>query len=142
MVSITAVAILLAALFTAIHYRLSEHLKYINITTLLFWQYLLSIPIMYIYFSSSFNITDIPNISGYGWLYILSIVLIIGIGAYAFMIRSSKEIGALQTGSIDYLEPIIGVLLAFVLFGENLSTTQLIGWGMILFAIFNIKKIR
>lgn len=133
------VGVLFAALFCALYSKLNESLDY-EISVRLFYQFMIAIPLVY-FLLGNIQMADIISITLIGWVHILALVLIVSLGGYGFNILSIKKIGALKTGTLDYIEPMVGISLAILIFDESMSALQVIGWAIILFTLINIKRI-
>ena len=135
------ITIIISAVFAAFYYKYNEYLDRFKIVTRLLWQFLIALCITYLYFRT-FQVSDISNLSLNSWIYIILLTITASFGAYGFLMLSVKKIGGTATGMLDFLEPIFGVSLAIIIFGENLTLIQFIGWIIILITILNIKKIK
>lgn len=124
----------------AIYCKINEKIE-ANIFSKVFWQFLIAIPIIYLTLGN-FKLDDVVSLSSTNWMYIIILVLCCSLGAYLFLVKSIKTIGAVATGALDYLEPILVVILVVAIFSVGINPMQLIGWGLIFFALINIKKIR
>ncbi|MES2332878.1 MAG: EamA family transporter [Bacteroidota bacterium] len=76
-----------------------------------------------------------PKISDWGWLLILS--WLCTVLAMDLMLQSLKRVSAFTQNLTLNLEPVYGILLAFVLFkeNENLDNTFYIGFALIAFSV-------
>jgi len=136
------VGMLLAAFLYAVYFKLYERLgKVTNTRTIIFWQFLI-VTIVVSALWGNIQIETMISISYTSWFYLLILTLFCTLGGYAFAILSIKKVGALVTGTVDFLEPLIGVALAIVILNESISMYQIVGWFLVLFTIFNIKKIK
>ena len=134
------VAIILSALTYSLYIFLNRKVEY-NFGIKLFWQILIALPIILIIFGH-LDMSSISSLDIDGWLKILALVFIVTLGGYGFMLLSIKKVGATITGVLDYSEPILAIIMAMLLFNEELSTIQIFGWVLIIFTLFNINKIR
>jgi len=136
------IGILLAALLYAVYFKLYERLgKIVNTKTIIFYQFLI-VALMVTFLWGGIEVDKLTNLSLTSWLYLMILVFFCTLGGYGFAILSIKRVGALITGTVDFLEPIIGVSLAMIILGESMTWIQLIGWFMIIFTLVNIKKIK
>lgn len=106
----TCVAMLGAAVFVLSHY-----------TLLYTWQDLLAIPLV-----------------AYGWIFIIAIASTI---LPTFLVAAGiREVGASVAGVVSGLGPAITVVLAFILLDEQLSMLQLIGFVIVMFAVYQLQQ--
>jgi drug/metabolite transporter (DMT)-like permease len=77
----------------------------------------------------------VPLISDWGWLLILSVVCTIF--CFDLQLNALKKISAFTANLTYNLEPVYGIILAFVIFGENkmLHPTFFLGLALIILAI-------
>ncbi len=92
----------------------------------------LLLPVYYLLFPSS---SVIPTVTDFFWLFILSWVCTIF--TFFLYIRSLKKVSAFTMNLTLTLEPVYGIVLAFLLFKENeiLSNWFYAGFGLIAFAV-------
>jgi len=136
-----SLAVILGAAFIwALYYRFNEALKY-PVATRFLWQFMIVLPILWAAMGN-IQLDKVIALQPIGWFYILLFTFFVTLGGYGFMYLSVKKIGATVTATIDYLEPLIGVILAIMIFSESFTWIQVIGWGLILISIFNVKRIK
>ena len=136
------IGMLLAALLYAIYFKIYEKVSdKLDVKVIIFWQFLIVSIIVGVLWGNV-QLETMTNISLTSWAYLLILTLFCTLGGYLFAILSIKKVGALITGTVDFLEPVIGVALALLILNESMTLTQLVGWGMVIFTIINIKKIR
>lgn len=97
---------------------------------------------MVLLFFKNISIETISQVDGTTLFYVALLAIVCGIGAYGFMIKSVKEVGATITGALDYLEPVVGISLAIILFGERLSLIQIVGWILIMMSLVGIYRLK
>jgi drug/metabolite transporter (DMT)-like permease len=136
---IGVIFVLLASLMCALYSKYNEFINE-DVITKLFYQFIITIPLVYILLGN-FQISDVMNLSIINWFYVFLLVFVISIGGYGFNIISINKVKSLKTGTLDFLEPIVGVSLAILIFKEAVSIIQVLGWIMILFTIINIRRI-
>ena len=134
------VCVLLASLGAAIHYKSNEYLKSYSTFNKVLWQFLIGIMCVILFFRN-INYTNIINLSLINWIYIGILSIVVSLGAYGFMILSVTKVDATITGALDYLEPIIGIVLAILIIGESITFIQILGWIVIMFTLLNINRI-
>jgi drug/metabolite transporter (DMT)-like permease len=130
------VSALLASLFP-IYNR--EFLKRINVETMLAWQQTggflsvtLLLPFYWYYFPQH---GFLPGWQNLGWLLVLSWVC--SVVAFQLSANALKKLSAFTVNLTFNLEPVYGIILAFVLYNENafLSKWFYIGFGIIAIAL-------
>jgi drug/metabolite transporter (DMT)-like permease len=78
--------------------------------------------------------------SGAGWLTILLIVLIPTLIAVVAFLAGLARIGPTNAAMLSTLEPVVTVLLAAWLLGEQLQWISLLGGGLILAAVLLLAR--
>jgi drug/metabolite transporter (DMT)-like permease len=73
--------------------------------------------------------------SSVGWAGFAGVVLLQGSAVPAYFI-SIGMIGALKSGMVTNLQPVVSIAVAFILFGETLTPVQLAGGIMVLAAVW------
>lgn len=96
------------------------------------------LPAIFLSGLSVMNGLHVPQATG-GWLILLLACAVITLGQVAFFI-SIKLISALRVSLVMKLEPIISVLGAVWMLGEQMSLVQYIGVFMVISAIFAVSK--
>ncbi|MGG8408953.1 EamA family transporter [Streptomyces sp. 12297] len=81
--------------------------------------------------SASMNGTDVPALALLGW-----VVLIATVFAYVTGVVSVRKLSPQVAGVVAFLEAITAVVFGWVLLGEQLSTPQIVGGGLVLFGAF------
>ena len=71
--------------------------------------------------------------AGWGWLACLSVVSTVG--AITLFFAGLERVGPTTAAILAMVEPLVTVLLAFVVFGERLGTLQLLGGALVLAAV-------
>ncbi|MCL1974938.1 MAG: DMT family transporter [Firmicutes bacterium] len=74
-------------------------------------------------------------INGLGWLYMLTLGMIVTVFGNLFMTIGIKNVGAVDTSLVLLLEPLTTAALAFLIFGDVLSSWQMLGGLLILLAV-------
>ena len=130
------ISAVLASLFPIFN---REFLKRINVETLLTWQQtggLLVLSILLPFYLQKFPTPDfIPTIENFGWLLILSWVC--SVIAFQFSANALKRLSAFTVNLTYNLEPVYGIILAFIVYKENqfLSKWFFVGFGIIAIAL-------
>lgn len=130
------ISAMLASLFP-IYNR--EFLKRINVETMLAWQQtggFLVLSVLLPFYLQKFPTNSfIPGLENFGWLLILSWVC----SVIAFQLSSNalKKLSAFTVNLTYNLEPVYGIILAFIVYKENqfLSKWFFVGFGIIAVAL-------
>ncbi|MEP6699846.1 MAG: DMT family transporter [Bacteroidota bacterium] len=126
------ISAVLASLFPIFN---REFLKRINVETMLTWQQtggLLVLSILLPFYLQKFPTPDfIPTIENLGWLLILAWVC--SVIAFQFSANALKRLSAFTVNLTYNLEPVYGIILAFIVYKENqfLSKWFFVGFGII-----------
>ncbi len=130
------ISAILAALFPIFN---REFLKRINVETMLTWQQtggFLTLSILLPFYLQKFP-TDsfIPSLENFGWLLILS--WLCSVIAFQFSANALKKLSAFTVNLTFNLEPVYGIILAFMVYKENqfLSRWFFVGFGIIAMAL-------
>lgn len=75
-----------------------------------------------------------------GWLYLLLYVVLFNVIALTLWFATLKTVKGWMASALRYIGPVLGAPLAFLLFGETLNSTQLLGAAIILTTSFLIAK--
>ena len=137
------VSAFLAAMFTILNKKLVDKADPMSITFLEMgssWLFIsLLLPFYFFQFPDS---TFGPQ--GMDWIYLMVLALLCTTLAYILSLRALKYISAFAANLTINLEPVYGILLAWLILEENkeLSLGFYIGCGMILFSVFSYPFIR
>jgi len=131
----------LASLCTALYFKANESwkIKEYPMLTRIFWHFLIgpaTIAILY----RNFSLSTLALVAPMGWVTFGLLALIPCLGGYYFAFKSIKKVGSVATGALSFLEPMVGVILAVVLWKESLTLLQVGGWVLIFISLFNIPK--
>lgn len=75
-----------------------------------------------------------------GWLSVLAIAIISSVAAILAFFHGMKIVGPSRASIISSMEPVVTIVVAFLLFGENMSLWQLVGVVMVIGAVIIIQK--
>jgi drug/metabolite transporter (DMT)-like permease len=75
--------------------------------------------------------------AGFAWLSGLAVVSTVG--AIALFFAGLRRVGPTAASILSTLEPVVTVLLAFVVFGESLGPAQLAGGALVLAAVLAVR---
>jgi drug/metabolite transporter (DMT)-like permease len=77
-----------------------------------------------------------------GWLWLVALVLVSTIGAIAFFFAGLGRVGPSRASILSTLEPATTVVLAFLVFGETLGWSQILGGVLVLSgAVLVVEKL-
>ena len=126
------ISAILASLFPIFN---REFLKRINVETMLTWQQtggLITLSILLPFYLQKFPVeTIIPNLNNIGWLLVLS--WFCSVIAFQLSSNALKRLSAFTVNLTFNLEPVYGIILAFIIYKENqfLSKWFFVGFGII-----------
>ncbi len=130
------ISAILASLFPIFN---REFLKRINVETMLTWQQtggLLTLSILLPFYLQRFPTENfIPSPGNFGWLVVLS--WFCSVIAFQFSANALKRLSAFTVNLTYNLEPVYGIILAFMVYKENqfLSQWFFVGFGIIALAL-------
>ena len=130
------ISAILASLFPIFN---REFLKRINVETMLTWQQtggLLTLSILLPFYLHKFPTeTFIPSLENFGWLLILS--WFCSVIAFQLSATALKKLSAFTVNLTYNLEPVYGIILAFIVYKENqfLSKWFFVGFAVIAVAL-------
>jgi len=78
--------------------------------------------------------------AGWGWL--AGIALLSTVAAVSLFFAGLKRVGPTTASILSTVEPVVTVLLAFIVFGELLGTLQLLGGALVLGAVLVLASYR
>ena len=79
-----------------------------------------------------FFLTDFPTIGGRTWLWLAGAGFFPGFLGILFAVIALEKLPAATFGTLAYFEPIVVVILGWILFGETLNSLQLAGCLLII----------
>ena len=131
------ISAILASLFPIFN---REFLKRINVETMLTWQQtggLLTLSILLPFYLHKFPTeTFIPSLENFGWLLILS--WFCSVIAFQLSATALKKLSAFTVNLTYNLEPVYGIILAFIVYKENQFLSK---WFFVGFAIIAVALI-
>ena len=131
------ISAMLASLFPIFN---REFLKRINVETMLTWQQtggLLALSILLPFYLHKFPIESfIPSLENFGWLLILS--WFCSVIAFQLSANALKKLSAFTVNLTYNLEPVYGIILAFIVYKENQFLSK---WFFVGFAIIAVALI-
>lgn len=75
-----------------------------------------------------------------GWLAVLAIALVSTVIPIVCFFAGMQRLGAIDTSTLSTLEPVITLMLAYVLLGEKLGWIQVAGAGMVVIAVLALSR--
>ncbi|MFZ1857621.1 MAG: DMT family transporter [Chitinophagaceae bacterium] len=131
------ISAILASLFPIFN---REFLKRTNVETMLTWQQtggLLTLSVLLPFYLQKFPTESfIPNIENLGWLLVLS--WFCSVIAFQFSSNALKRLSAFTVNLTYNLEPVYGIILAFIVYKENQFLSK---WFFVGFAIIAVALI-
>ncbi len=99
-------------------------------------------PIYKMYLTVNETLQLVPTLND--WFYIFILAFVCTIYAYSASVRLMKKLSAYAVNLTGTLEPVYGIILALVIFGEKerMSINFYIGTAIILIAVFSYPIIR
>ncbi len=127
---------ILAAVFTILN---AQYVKKYDPVTISFYEMLggFSVLTLYLLITNDFNVNDY-YLSLMDWIYLIILATICTAFAYVMGVAVMKTLSAYTVVLITNLEPIYGIILAFIFFGakEKMTTEFYLGSFVILGAVF------
>jgi drug/metabolite transporter (DMT)-like permease len=80
------------------------------------------------------------TLAGFGWL--ASLAVVSTVGAISLFFAGLKRVGPSTAAILATVEPLVTVLLAFLVFGETLGAIQLLGGALVLAAVLVLQARR
>jgi drug/metabolite transporter (DMT)-like permease len=87
------------------------------------------------------GLRDLSAMSLSGWLALAFLGVICSGAAYYFWFRALEQIDAIQVGAFLYLEPIVTVVLASWILGEEIHTATIFGGAAILLGVWLVNRL-
>jgi drug/metabolite transporter (DMT)-like permease len=78
--------------------------------------------------------------TGWGWL--LSLAVVSTVVAVSLFFAGLKRVGPTSAAILSTAEPVVTVILAFLVFGELLGPLQLLGGGLVIVAVLVLASHR
>jgi len=126
----------LASLFSVLNQVLAK--KYDHISISKFELLGGALFLLIIYFISQNNLNQLLNFKGYDIIYLIVLALLCTTYAFTAIVELQKRISAFQINLSINLEPVYGIILAFLIFGESekMSVQFYIGAVIVFTAVF------
>ena len=84
--------------------------------------------------------TEIGNLTPNGWMSVAFLGIFCSGLAYIAWYDALKTMATAQTGVFLYLEPLIAVVVAYVILGETITPASLLGGAVILFGVWLVNR--
>ena len=86
------------------------------------------------------GLSDIANLTFSGWMGVAFLGIFCSGLAYIAWYDALKVLTTAQTGVFLYIEPIVTVVVAFIILGESITPALLVGGAVILFGVWLVNK--
>ena len=83
---------------------------------------------------------DVSNLTGRGWAGILFLGIFCSGLAYIAWYDALKALSTAQTGVFLYIEPLVAVVVAAIVLGEQVTLLSLLGGAVILFGVWLVNR--
>jgi len=133
--------ILVSAVNWAVFSVLSRRgLKIYRASLMMFYVMLLGWIFTTILFFADTNISEFSNLSLNGWLGVVFLGIFCSGLAYIAWYDALQVLTTAQTGVFLYIEPLVAVIVAFIILGEAITLPSLIGGGIILAGVWLVNR--
>jgi drug/metabolite transporter (DMT)-like permease len=82
------------------------------------------------------------EVSAAGWGWLAGIAMVSTVAAVSLFFAGLKRVGPTTASILSTVEPVVTVLLAFLVFGELLGGLQLLGGGLVIAAVIVLAGFR
>jgi len=86
------------------------------------------------------NTTELPALSFEGWLGVTFLGIFCSGLAYIAWYDALHALSTAETGAFLYIEPLVAMVVAFLLLGEPITVASLLGGAIILFGVWLVNK--
>jgi drug/metabolite transporter (DMT)-like permease len=93
-----------------------------------------------ILFFTTTNLSEFGRLTTNGWLGIAFLGIFCSGLAYIAWYDALKALSAAQTGVFLYIEPLVTVVVAFLILGEAITLASLLGGGIIIFGVWLVNR--
>ena len=133
--------ILISSINWAIFSTLSRRgLKTYSASLMIFYVMLLGWLFISIAFLVNGNYAEIPALTFKGWLGVLFVGIFCSGLAYIAWYDALQVLSTAGTGVFLYIEPLIAMVVAFLILGEPITVASLAGGGIILFGVWLVNR--
>ena len=136
--SLALLSALCAALFTVINSKLTRTNHHFSLTFYEMVFACLAIVLFFPIYSTFFSKQPLQLIpSQTDWMYLLVLAMVCTVFAYSYSIKLMKRLSAFSVNLSVNLEPIYGIILALIIFGESeeMSSGFYLGTGLIMLSV-------
>ncbi len=137
-ISLSLVSALCAALFTVINSNLTKHNNHFSLTFYEMVFACVSIVFFFPFYTNFFSDQPLHLLPSHlDWLYLSILALVCTVFAYSYSIKLMKRLSAFSVNLSVNLEPIYGIVLALIIFGESeeMSPGFYLGTGLIMLSV-------
>ncbi len=82
---------------------------------------------------------DPGSVSAVGYLWLAGLAVVSTVGAIALFFAGLRRVGPTAASILSTLEPVVTVVLAFVVLGDSLGPVQLAGGALVLLAVLAVR---
>ena len=82
------------------------------------------------------------DVTAAGWGWLVGIAVVSTVAAVSFFFAGLKRVGPTTASILSTVEPVVTVVLAFLVFGELLGTLQLVGGALVIAAVLILASYR
>jgi drug/metabolite transporter (DMT)-like permease len=93
-----------------------------------------------ILFFATENVSEISNLTAQGWMAVAFLGIFCSGLAYIAWYDALQALTTAQTGVFLYIEPLVAVVVAFLILGEAITPASLIGGGIIFLGIWLVNR--
>ena len=86
------------------------------------------------------NYLEIPHLSLNGWEGVAFLGIFCSGLAYIAWYDALQALSTAETGVFLYIEPLVAVVVAFLILGEAITRASLVGGGIILFGVWMVNR--
>lgn len=91
-------------------------------------------------FVSGGNYAEVPQLTPNGWLGVAFLGIFCSGLAYIAWYDALQALTTASTGAFLYIEPLVAMVVAFVVLGEAITLASLAGGGIILLGVWLVNK--
>lgn len=135
------ILILISAINWTVFSVLSRRgLKQHPATLMMFYVMLIGWLFTSILFFATQDVSEIGNLTFNGWMGILFLGIFCSGLAYIAWYDALKALSTAQTGVFLYIEPLVAVMVAFLILGEAITLASLLGGGIIILGVWLVNR--
>jgi drug/metabolite transporter (DMT)-like permease len=82
---------------------------------------------------------DPGSVSAVGYLWLAGLAVVSTVGAITLFFAGLRRVGPTAASILSTLEPVVTVVLVFVVFGDPLGPVQLVGGALVLLAVLSVR---